>query len=252
MIDAGVREGALAVLTVPQGCEWISFKSRFLERDPKRRFFVLDYQETHGRKPPHLALGQYVGVSFRNKSRKIMFATVVEAKGRFMADGNQTIAAVRYRWPDSLTELQRRAYFRTPVPVGSALLVSMWPGGVGARESAQGRVLEIITGQARDLSCGGSLVQATTTTPPAWRDDQTLGVELQLPDGRPPVLLDAHFRGARHETDGTLCIAIQFVGLELTLEGRALLQRLARCVQKFHRLSLARELRTRDSRHRSF
>lgn len=252
IIDQGVRENALAVLTLQDGAEWITYKSRFLERDPGRKFIVLDYQDTHGAPPPPLAPGQFVGLSFRHKSRKIMFATVVEARGKFVVESGGSIAAVRYRWPETLTELQRRAYYRTPVPPSTQLVVSVWAGGAAARDAAQARPLAVVTGQACDLSCGGTLVKLSRPAPPSWPDNQTVGIELQLPDGRPPVVVDGHYRGARHDADESLCLAVQFVGLELAVEGRAVLQRIARCLQKFHRLTLAGELRGGDARFRNF
>lgn len=248
ILDAAVDENAIAVVSVQVEQAWKTFKSRFLERDPARRFFVLDHQGLHGTTPAPLLVGQYVGVSFRNRSRKVLFATVVEAKGRYLMGGGESIPAVRYRWPETMTELQRRAYFRTPIPAGVCLLVSVWPGGVAARASAQSEPLNVVTGEALDLSCGGTLIRLNQLTPPAWAEDQTLGVELNLPDGRSPVLLNGHYRGGRHEPDGGTCIAVQFVGLELSPEGRAALTRMARCVQKFHRHMLASESRTGQGR----
>jgi c-di-GMP-binding flagellar brake protein YcgR len=239
------------VLTVHENSDWHTFKSRFLERDGNHRFFVLDYQETHGTQPPQLVAGQYVGLSFRFKSRKIMFATVVEAKGRYLVDGKTGVPAVRYRWPESMTELQRRAYYRTPVPHEVRIVVNIWPGGVAARAAAQGETLAVATGEALDMSCGGTLVRLSRMETPPWTHNQTLGVELHLPDGQPPLLVDAYYRGARHDTGSHLCAAVQFVGLELSLDGRGVLQRLARCVQRFHRTTLANDLRSGRARFKS-
>ncbi|WP_320046870.1 hypothetical protein [uncultured Ilyobacter sp.] len=243
MLTEAVSQNALAVLNVHEDGQWKTFKSRFLERDPNRRFIVLDYQETHGTKPPDLIVGQYVGLSFRYRSRKVMFATVVEARGRYMLDGKNSVTAIRYRWPESMTELQRRAYYRTEVPDGVRVLANVWPGGIDARNDAQNDSLSIITGQAQDLSCGGTLVRINQLDAPPWQDNQTLGVELHLPDGQPPLLVDAYYRGTRHDSDNQMCAAVQFVGLELSLQGRGILQRLARCVQKFHRTALSNNLK---------
>lgn len=243
ILDEAVQQNALAVMTVHDENGWQMFKSRFLERDANRRFVVLDYQETHGTEPWPLVSGQYVGLSFRHKSRKVMFATVVEARGRYVIDGRTSVSAVRYRWPESMTELQRRAYYRTPIPTDVRVLANIWPGGVAAREPTQGAPLSVATGEALDLSCGGTLIRLNQVEAPQWTDGQTLGVELHLPDGQPPMLIDAYYRGTRHDQESRLCAAVQFVGLELSLDGRGLLQRLARCVQKFHRMSLARDLR---------
>lgn len=237
--DQAVRERALAVLTLHHNNDWHTFKSRFLERDHSGRFFVLDYQAVNGEDLPPVAPGQYVGVSFRQRSRKILFATVVEAKGHYVLDDRTSVPAIRYRWPASMTELQRRAYFRTPVPEGMALLVSLWSGGVAARAEAQATALRVVTGDLVDVSCGGALVHLHQPNPPEWAEHRTLGLELQLPDGRPPILVDGRFRGARQAPAGVPSVAVQFIALELTVEGRVALQRLASSVQCLHRLGIA-------------
>jgi c-di-GMP-binding flagellar brake protein YcgR len=239
IFDRAVHDRSLAVLTLQDGSDWRSFKSRFLERDAKNRFFVLDYQAFDNEPLPTLTPGQYLGVSFRQKNRKLLFATVVEAKGHFILDEKTSLPAVRYRWPDSITELQRRAYYRTPVRDDMTLLVSLWPGGLRARGDAQTAALRVATGELADLSCGGALVRLHQQAPPDFAPNQTLGVELQLPDGRAPLVVDALFRGARSDEAGTLSAAIQFIGLELSVDGRRVLQRLANSVQRLHRLTLA-------------
>lgn len=239
IFDRAVQERALAVLTLQCGPEWHTFKARFLERDARGQYFVLDHHPVDDEPLPEVAPGQYVGVSFRQKSRKLLFGTIVEARGHFTLENEQRVPAVRYRWPESMTELQRRAYLRTPIPPETTLLASMWPGGVAARATAQGNALEVVPGELLDLSCGGTLVRLYQPQAPTWREDLTLGVELQLPDGRPPILVDAHYRGARPEQFGMLSVALQFVGLEVTVDGRLVLQRLASAVQRLHRLQWA-------------
>jgi len=235
IFDRAVAERALAVLTLPQGNGWATLKSRFLERDRNGRFFVLDYVSPDGSELPVLCPGQYVGVSFRQSSRKILFATVVEARGHFVLDEQSSIPAIRYRWPQSLTELQRRAYYRTPVPPDMTLPVVLWPGGVTARPAST----QTTVGVLADISCGGALVHLHQAAPPTWGPDDLLGAELHLPDGRPPITVDARYRGTRADPSRLLAVAVQFLGLEMTNEGRHTLQRLAGCVQRLHRLTIA-------------
>lgn len=238
-------EKTLAVVSLQEGDNWVSFKSHFLERDPRGRFFVLDFQETHGVSPPELGAGQYVGVSFRYKSRKIMFSTVVEARGRYLNGGSQSVPAVRYRWPQTMVELQRRAYHRTLVPSGATLPARVWHGAIHAPPAQRGPVL---VGSSIDLSCGGTLIRVANAADPHWPENATVGVELELPDGRSPLTLSAHYKGARDDTSGATCVAVQFVGLECEPDGRNALQRLARCIQGFHRQTIASELHTNATR----
>ena len=242
IFDRAVAERAIAVLTLPQGGQWATLKSRFLERDRHGQFFVLVYEPCKDEVLPPIAPGQYVGVSFRQSSRKILFGTAVEAKGHFVLDDATTIAAVRYRWPDSLSELQRRAYYRTPVPPEMSLRATLWPGGSTARPKEAGTGAAI-TGNLADLSCGGCLIHLHQVAPPEYKADDLLGAELHLPDGRPPIVVDLRYRGARQDPAGFVAIATQFLALEMTAEGRAILQRLANCVQRLDRLTVAADHR---------
>ncbi len=247
IIEWSVQDNALAVICTQTNSNWCTFKSRFLEHDPRRRFFVLDYQETHGATPPELIQGQYVGISVRHRSHKLMFASLVEARGRFLLEDGTSINAVRYRWPESVTELQRRAYNRTPIPRGTTLNVQLWSG---AASLTSARPESVVAGTALDISCGGCLLRADTGALPDWCEDQTLCVELGLPDGRPPLLLHGAYRGVRRE-EGRPLIAIQFVGLEISADGRTALQRLARCIQRLHRAGAAANYPSDDARHPS-
>lgn len=249
ILDEAVRGQTLAAITTQHQEGWHLFKSRFLERDANRQYIVLDHQSLHGVTPPPLEIGQYVGISFRHRSRKVMFATVVEAKGRFVTEDNQNLLAIRYRWPETMVEMQRRAYHRTLIPPGITLGASIWPGGVSTLKSRGQAGGDAMTGTALDLSCGGTLLQLGGAQPPAWPIDQTVGLELQLPDGRPPILLDAQFRGARQNESGQITVAMQFIGLELSLDGRGVLQRLARTIQKFNRMTVVEELRGNSNAH---
>ncbi|MFH1747403.1 MAG: hypothetical protein ABIG44_10215 [Planctomycetota bacterium] len=239
IFDEAVQEHALAVLTLQNDNNWQTFKSRFLERDSSGHFFVLDYLSPNGDDLPELTPGQFVGVSFRHHSRKVLFATVVEARGHFVLDNRTTVPAIRYRWPESMTELQRRSYYRTPVPESLNLIANIWSGGLPARTTVQNSTLQITSGTLADVSCGGALVRMHEATPTPWNDNDIVGFETQLADGKPAVMLDAYYRGARHDELGQFNAALQFIGLELTIDGRLVLQRLAKCVQKFHRMSIA-------------
>lgn len=239
IFDRAVRDSAIALVTIRSEDGWSTFKCRFLERDPQGSYFVLDHQSSAGETLPILSLGQYVGVNFRHGSRKIMFSTVVEAKGKFLMPDNREIAAIRYRWPDALTELQRRAFYRTAVPPGMVLIANLWPGGAERRAEAQRSAGQVVSGQLIDLSCGGALIEVHQQTTPPWTENQTLGIDLQLGDGKPSMAVDGHFKGFRAREGTPSTIAIQFVGFEMSVEGQVNMQRLSHAVQRLHRIGAA-------------
>lgn len=237
MFDRAVRERAIAQVTLCGEDGWKSFKCRFLERDANRRFFVLDFVPQPGTELPSISLGQYVGVSFRSASRKIMLSTVVEAKGRFVTSDDGEIPAIRYRWPQAVTELQRRSFYRTIVPESLNLIASAWLGGTARRTSAQATPLQILTGKLLDLSCGGTLIRLNESRPPNWGIGDNIGLELGLGDNKPPIQVDAFYRGHRQDEQGRTCIAVQFVGLELSVDGKVTISRLSGAVQRLNRMS---------------
>ncbi len=251
LFDVAVQERALAVVTLQDGDSWVTFKARFLERDAKGRFFVLDHLPIDNETLPNLTPGQCVGVSFRQRSRKLLFATVVEARGHYVLDDKTSVPAVRYRWPASLTEFQRRAYYRTPVPEGVHLAATVWGGGVSARVAPRAQSLPVFQGELADLSCGGAMILLPASVTPGWTEDALLGAELQLGDEHPPIQVDARYRGTRPEREQSIGIAIQFIGLEMTVDGRLTLQRIAAAVQRLHRRSFAADRRDWNSKFRS-
>ncbi len=234
LFERAVRTGAIAQITTRAEDAWHTFKSRFLEHDPVRRYFVLDYVAAGEARLPPLSLGQYVGVSFRHSSRKILLSTVVEAKGRFVTPDRSEIAAIRYRWPDAITELQRRAFYRTPIPADRTIVANLWVGGTARRETAQGSPLEIVTGRLVDISCGGCLVRLATSAA-HWDLNACLGMEIDFRDAQPPLQLDACYRSFRTDGQAGVLVAVQFVGLEMTVGGNLALQRLRRVVQSMSR-----------------
>ncbi len=238
MFGEAVRERALAVLSLQSEDQWRMFKSRFLECDPSQSFFVLDYQAVNDQPLPELWPGQCVGVSFRHRNRKVLFATVVEARGHYMLENSTSVPAVRYRWPQAITELQRRAYYRTPVPESVNLAVTLWRGGLAGRTAAQSGGAALLAGSLANISCGGALVRLNQPAAIDWAEGELLGIEMQLGDHKPPAPLDGYFRGLRQDEAGQSGAALQFIGLELSVDGRLVLQRLANVVQRFHRLAI--------------
>ncbi|MGE3181656.1 MAG: flagellar brake protein [Phycisphaerae bacterium] len=238
MFDLAVQDRALAVVSIHDNGVWESFKVRFLERDPRGEFFVLDHQSQTDSPLPELVPGRFAGVSFRHRSRKVLFSTMVQARGHFVLDKDTSVPAIRYRWPESVTELQRRSYYRTPVPESQVLTANIWPHTI-ATNCAPSPIRDAeYSGQLLDLSCGGTFIRLNQSDAPTWIENSTVGVELELGDNRPPLRVDARFRGVREDKFGQPGVAVQFIGLELTVEGRLALQRLANTVQRYHRLAM--------------
>jgi hypothetical protein len=95
---------------------------------------------------------------------------------------------------------------------------------------------EAIQAHVIDISCGGALVRPVGGRSD-FREGDAVGTKLFLSDGKPPVEIEAKCRGRRKIEDGEMAIAVQFEDLFVAPDGRQVLERVAGCVQRFHRVA---------------
>ena len=244
-IDAARRDEVLAeaasrhtpaTVCCRNATEWLTFKSRLLDAGDPKRGVVLEYPLAQESAPaPDIEQGQYVGVSFRRGHSKCVFGSVVTGKSRFRVDEHNEIGALVVGWPEEICQLQRRLYYRSPVPAGMSIPVLLWAGGESSRSKAGSPGWPLLVGQLWDLSAGGFKVVLPPGQSPRYSVGETVGMEFVPESDRPPILVDAHFRHTDVAEDGQPTLGFQFVGLEHTGRGRSLLYRLGRVVAGWRR-----------------
>jgi c-di-GMP-binding flagellar brake protein YcgR len=155
-----------------------------------------------------------------------MFGATVESVQEEKEEGEITL-----RWPDHLQQLQRRVYERARPPKDAIIAVRFWREEVASGSAAEARCVR--HGQLEDISAGGMRIKV------ARPNEIELGATCRCAfaprPGKPSLVLDALVRHREAAGSGRASIGFQFVGLETTVEGRQLLDRLARTVSQFQR-----------------
>lgn len=196
---------------------WNSLKSRILEVDAANERFILEPPVDHnGRHNQQFTQDQYLGVAFRRGHKKCLCACVVTST---------TDDAITLNWPDSIQTLQRRAYFRIPVPESMPTKVLIWPGMVADKPDNPGQDRSTTYANILDISLGGMAVSLPQHDDCPFKPGQTIGCEFHTPTNT-TIAMEAHFKHAEQKPGGHMVLGFQFVGLEHGQEGRDRVRRL--------------------------
>lgn len=173
-------------------------------------------------------VGDPVGLTFRLNRYKCVFNSVVRAVER-----RGSRLSVTIRWPEELQQIQRRAFERAPVPVGTVIPVRFWQDDPGCKTSGCER--DIRLGQLEDLSAGGLRIKVAQSV--EVRIGSTYKCVFSVRAGAPALIVDARLRHREVAEQDRSLLGMQLIGLETTLEGRRLIDHLAEVVAQFQRLS---------------
>lgn len=227
LLEDSIDQQRLAVLT--QECEkgWRTFKSRFVSGSSAEHSVMIEAPDCDGDgRTLHLKPGTDLGVTFRVGHRKCMFGTMLQAVRQV---GDRRVFVLR--WPERIHQFRRRAFERARVPKDTVVAVRFWQEDAAAGGGVDARHLR--HGQLQDISAGGMRVRV------AGADDIEVGAVYRCAftpkPGKPSILLDARVRHREAVDHGRASIGFQYIGLEITAEGRRTLERLARTVSQFQR-----------------
>ncbi|MEE8169834.1 MAG: PilZ domain-containing protein, partial [Phycisphaerae bacterium] len=218
---------------------WTLMRSRFIPRDPGGgRLFIepptLESQDADQRIPIELTPGQHLGFTFRRGHHKCMFASTVIGRQRIPINQELHVDAVMIRRPDELQQLQRRAFFRVPVPAGITVAARI-QRLAGESPSAPGEAAEsVVCGQVRDLSAGGVCIQlpAGAEMHPRIGDPFRITIQAERSD---PIVADAVYRHTHLDERGEILLGLQLIGFETTRQGRKSLGALTRLIRTLSR-----------------
>jgi len=130
-----------------------------------------------------------------------------------------------------LEQLQRRAYERVAPPRDTVVAVRFWPKEPDSNAVENGR--NIRHGQLEDVSAGGMRVK--TGDLGDIEAGRTYRCVFAPQPGSPVVIVDVVLRHREATDNGRASLGFHFVELEVTPEGRKLLDRIARIVIQFQR-----------------
>lgn len=187
---------------------------------------------------PEIVEGQSVGVSFRRAHRKCVFETTVTGRCNYSVGRLDDVPALRLEWPASIGEMQRRVYYRTPVPQDVEMPVQVQlRGGDGEGEASRG----VCRGRMVNVSAGGVGVLIKNEDNPRWASDTRVNCTFTASAGVPVTNLYGHMRYLYEQPEGGVRMGVQFVGLETDGQARSTLEQIVELTRKFQEIERRRE-----------
>jgi c-di-GMP-binding flagellar brake protein YcgR len=232
-LDLAVSRRFIVSLSLKNDDGWNSYKSRFLARDDQTGELIVEYPSPADQPIPEVAPLQNIGVSFRRGHKKCLFNTTVRSRRNYSTENGAKTAALQLALPANVFELQRRVFYRTPIPDEMTIEVRIWPGSDDTRtaESAPYR------GTLLDLSAGGLSFILEGEDTPQWKVNTPITCWLSPGAGEPPIEAAAQFRHCEPDADDHMRVGLQFAGLEASKQGRATLQRILDLTMRLQAMS---------------
>lgn len=206
---------------------------------------ILRTQKPH---PINIQINQPVGLSLKYGYGKLIFETKVislepSADG---ASGGKLVMEI----PDRVEIVQRRSYFRVDAPKSLKVNVMLWHRGQEHRiskadgertasgEGEQAPAERYWQGRLIDISAGGAQIAMDASHNQDFRNGQFIGMRFTPLPYETPLMFSAQIRNMLPTADGTsICLGVQIVGLEASLEGRQMLERLCGVVERYHQIN---------------
>ncbi len=210
---------------------WATLKSRMLGLGGTGRQIVIEYPMPGANTPPEIVEGQNIGVSFRRGHKKYVFNTMVAARCRFAVDGAET-EAIRLAHPLIMFELQRRVFFRAPVPAHLSVPIEVWRT---TESDPNGTQSKRWTGKMVDISAGGVSVSLPTEADPDWPADAAVECAFSIEPETPALTISGRLKHVGRTENARVRLGVHFVGLEATAEGRETLGHVLRLIRRLQR-----------------
>lgn len=185
--------------------------------------------------PININIDQPVGISFKHDYCKYIFESVVVGFEPSVNAKSGGIIVVGM--PDRIDRIQRRNYYRVAVPQELSVRVLFWHRGYN--DDAKAVPLDDYwQGSLIDVSAGGLQVCVDLEQKPNFREGQLVGLQFTPMPYQQPVQIEAQVRHIAPTADGQqLCLGLQVIGLEATVEGREMLHRLCEVVKTYFNMN---------------
>ncbi len=205
--------------------QWKVYKSTILKLYPYRMEIALPVAE--GDHPGMEAIaGQEIAITFKKGYNKCLFTSRIISQDEFEFPSGEKAASLTIYVPEQVEKIQRRAFERTNVPGDMNVEVHFWSIDDAGEQHA---------GVLENLSTGGIGVAVDSNHLPGWPDDQLCQVQFTPLPGQESVIAQGRYRHSTHLDADSNLVGFQFVGLELTEEGRNIMRRLGRVVNVYQR-----------------
>jgi len=231
VIDAATARKVPLIVTVRVNNTWSNLRSRALHL--RAEHLILDMpQAEEGQVPHEFAPAERIGVSFKLKHHKHIFAATVVGQERTKLDDGTEIPALAVVVPGRMQRLQRRAFIRVDVPENQLVRASFWLGGCDCEPAGTSPEHPVWFGRVRNISAGGFQLETDLGAAEGLEHGDVVGMRIVFGVGGETIYADAQFRHLEI-ANGRAMLGFQFLGLTETPEGRVVLQMISSKVSEF-------------------
>jgi len=233
VLQMAAERGIPVMLTVRPDNRWISFHSRAIAvREGCMWLAAPDAEE--GKPAYEFAPASKVGVSFKLKHYKHMFAATVKGVENIDSADGAKAPAIVVVCPTQMQRLQRRAYIRAEIPSSKIVRAAFWLGGKEAEPAGTSPENPVWAGQVIDLSAGGFSARVDNEAAEVLDPGAIVGVRLAFGAAEDITFTDAQYRHAEPAGDMSL-MGFQFVGLAQSSDGQKALKMIIRKTAEFQK-----------------
>jgi hypothetical protein len=181
-----------------------------------------------------LQIHQPVGISFQLDQEKCIFDSVIIG---FESAVTTRGGRILLEMPEFIEKTPRRSHDRQPVPPNLNVHVLFWHRGY-ADNTTHVPVESYWQGELINLSATGAQVSVGLSLAEYFGPNQLVGLQFTPMFYQKPILAEAqiiHLR--REEAEGKLHLGLEFLGLEVSIDGRTVLHRLADIVEEYTKMN---------------
>jgi len=222
-----------AILTYSVGRKWHAAKINLTELGANTLTSLISPSENP--RPINVQPDQAVGISVKHEYGKFIFETTVARLEQASETGKG--GSIVFSVPEKIEIVQRRSYFRVPVPESLKVDVLLWHHGYMISQD-QVPTEQCWQGELIDISAGGIQVAIAGDQKAHIRKGQYVSMRFTPLPYEQPLLLNAQIRAMLPTADGeSICLGLQMVGLEASSQGRDVLSRLVGIVEQYYQIN---------------
>ncbi|MBI9017132.1 MAG: PilZ domain-containing protein [Phycisphaerae bacterium] len=226
LLETAMQKSLPLTITHKNGDLWQVHKSQIVDIQ-RHRMVITEPQAQAGQTPVQWSPGSEVAVTFKKGYNKCVFVSRVITEEQYEVEPGVKTACMLIYCPEQIEKVQRRSFERTEVPSTENVVVTFWPSNDASAKHY---------GKLVNLSAGGIGVTMPEQDVPNFHADQQCDIQFVAMPGQEPIVAQGRFRHvARDSGVGLPIVGFQFIGLELSDQGRSTMRRIGRIVTIYSR-----------------
>jgi hypothetical protein len=231
-LSEAVRHNATTRMCHMAGGKWV--RNEVTPRELAESGVVFQMPADSNAHLEKLQIHQPVGLSFQVNHEKFIFDSAILG---FESDITTHGGRVLLEIPETMEKMPRRAYDRQPVPSNLNIQVLFWHRGY-ADSTTRVPVESYWQGQLMNLSAGGAQISVPFALSDCFGPNQLIGMQFTPMFYQKPILVEAQIIHLHpEETENKLCLGLEFLGMEVSIDGRTTLHRLMDIVEEYTKLN---------------